>query len=107
MNRDSVSFASSGDNVVLTGSGSNTFQVYSLVLTLASSTTVQLKSGSTALTGAMTGTSFVFDLRPLFKGGLAPWFVTAPGANFTITLGSAVQCSGQITYGINNAEQYD
>jgi hypothetical protein len=105
MNRDSVSCAASGANTIVTGVASTSIQVYSLILTLASSTTVQIKSGSTALTGAMTGTSFVFDFRS-DRTGIVPWFVTAPGDNLVITLGSAVQCSGQITYGTNNIEQY-
>jgi hypothetical protein len=106
MNRDSLSFASSGANTAIAAVASTPIQVYSLVLTLASSTTVQLKSGSTALTGAMTGTSFVFDFRPQARGGNVPWFVTAPGDAFVVTLGSAVQCSGQVTYGTGQVEQY-
>jgi len=107
MNRDVISCASSGDNTVITNSSTHTIQIYALAFTLASSTTVTLKSGSTALTGAMTGTAFVFDVRPIPRGGLMPWFNIGPGQNFVINLGGAVQCSGQVTYGIDNAEAYD
>lgn len=96
MIRAVLSFASSGDNTAIAAGASNErIKVYSIEMTLASSTTVTFKSGaSTSLSGAETMTGLIKDMRLPSQ----PWFVTAPGQAFVINLGGAVQTSGQIQY---------
>jgi hypothetical protein len=68
-------------------------RVLALAANYASSTTLKLQSGgSTGLTGAMTGTSFVWPWNP------AGWVQTASGEKLNAVMGSSVQLSGTIVY---------
>lgn len=89
-----VNASASGDNTVIAGVAGKSIYVYGFDLSLAQSTTFTLKSGaSTSLTGPMT-------LNAYSKSATyAPaYWVTNPGDNLVINLGSAIQCSGTIWY---------
>jgi hypothetical protein len=91
-----ISFSSSGDNTVVSGTGGQTIRVHRMVFVVTSAVNVTVKDGaSTSLTGAMPMTAY---------GGVAldlsdtPWFVTASGNALVINLSAAVQVSGFIQY---------
>ena len=89
--RVKVDVAASGDLIAaVTG---KSIRVIAVAVYYASSTTLKLQSGaSTDLTGAMTGTSFVWPWNP---GG---WLQTASGEKLNAVMGSSVQLSGTIDY---------
>lgn len=90
-----VSFAGSGDNTVVSATALQTVKVYRLLLVCASAVAVTIKDGAgTSLTGAMTLGALVLDQQPI----ATPWFTTASGNAFVVNLGSAVQCSGKVSY---------
>lgn len=86
-----VSISSSGD-LIGAVSGQQIY-IYGLDLVLASSTTLTLKCGSTALTGAMTLISYSKQVI-----ADTPYWVCPAGTAFVGTLGSGVQTSGVIWY---------
>jgi len=91
--RASVSFNTSGSNTVIAGVAGKQICIYGLDLYLASSTTIQLFDNTTALTGAMTTTSYTKQVKS------TPCYWTLPaGDSFNITLGSGVQTSGAVWY---------
>lgn len=92
-NQISVSISASGDNVVIPAIPGQLIQVYGVVLSLDTETTVQFKSGTTALSGAQRMDSLVLDKTP---GD--PWYITARGEAFVISLGAAVQCGGTLYF---------
>lgn len=88
-----VSAASSGDNTLIAGVSGKQVYVYGFDLFLASSTTLTLKCGTVALTGAMTLTSYS---KGIASG--SPYWVCPAGAAFVGNLGSGIQMSGSIWY---------
>jgi len=92
-NQISVSISASGDNTVIPAIPGQVIQVYGMVLSLAGDTTVQFKSGTTALSGPQTMDSIILDKTP---GD--PWYITARGEAFVISLGSSVQCGGTLYF---------
>lgn len=90
-----ISNSSSGDTTVVTGVASKSVRVYRLVLVFGGTTTITLKDGTTALTGAMTfnaGGSLSLDV------GSVPWWVTTAGNGFVINSSAAVSVAGFIQY---------
>lgn len=91
-----VSFSSSGDNTVVSGTGGQTIRVHRIMFVVAGTVNVTLKDGaSTSLSGAIPMTAYgglILDLSD------TPWFVTAAGNAFIINLSAAVQVSGFIQY---------
>jgi hypothetical protein len=92
LSRAVVDLSASGDQIVIAGAVGETIRVYRLLLAAASLTTVQIKSGLTPLSGALTLLALVLDFDP------EPWFVTASGDDFVLALGGAVQVSGTVYY---------
>lgn len=92
-NQVAVSISLSGDNIVIPAMTGQSIQVYGIVLSLASDTTVQFKSGSTPLSGAQVMNGLLLDKTP---GD--PWYITNRGEAFVITLGTAVQCGGTVYF---------
>lgn len=89
-----ISTSASGDTTILAAQSGRVIKVHRLKLSLASETTVQFKSGSTALSGAETSLTQVLDYND------NPWYTTRLGEAFVISLGGAVQCGGTIWYRI-------
>lgn len=91
-----VSFASSGDNTVVSAVTSQIVRVYRIILTTAAATNITMKDGaSTSLSGAMpfgVNGSLVLDMQG------EPWYVTSAGNAFIINSSNAVQVSGTVYY---------
>ena len=91
-----ISFATSGDNVVVAAVAAKSVAVYRLYFTVASATNITIKDGAgNALTGAMavaSNGSFFFDLNGL------PWWNTTAGNAFIINSSAPVQVSGRVEY---------
>lgn len=87
--------AASGSITVITGTAGSPMKIWQVLANSVTATTLTFGDGSTALSGpvALGATS---SLVLPYTG--APWFYVAPGDNFTITNGSAVQISGTIYY---------
>lgn len=94
LNVATISTSSSGDTTVIAAQTNKLIKVHRVKLSLASETTVQFKSGSTALSGPETTLVQVLDYND------NPWYSTRPGEAFVISLGSAVQCGGSVWYRI-------
>lgn len=92
-----VDSAAGGSLTIVSGTSGKTIRILGLDLNTASSTTIQFKSGSTALTGAMTVTSKHLD-PIVMNDQMVPWFTCASGEAFVITMGGAVQISGVVLY---------
>jgi len=90
----SVSLSNSGDNTVIAAQSGKTIAVHRMKLSLAFEETVQIKSGSTALSGPETMAAQVLDYSD------EPYYRTAAGEAFVISLGGAVQCGGTVWYRI-------
>ncbi len=90
-NQVAVDLSTSGDHVVVPAQTGRSIQVVRIVLTMSATTTVQFKSGSTALSGPMTCSSLMFT----DETG-SPWFITNAGEALGISLGSSVACGGFI-----------
>ena len=82
---------------MITGVAGTTIRVYALVLSVATTTTVQFKDGATALSGAMTLTAGI-PLALEYFPDMRPLYVCSAGADFTLTLGAAIQTSGTVWY---------
>lgn len=89
----SVSISSSGDTIVIPGISGQAISVISMILSLETETTVQFKSGSTALSGAQPMLAITLD-----EQARGPWYVTANSEAFVISLGSSVACGGTVWY---------
>ena len=93
-----VSFSSSGENTVVSGTASQTIRVFAGSFSAASAVTLTIKdaaSGNTLATvPLLSGGSFNFDT--IHSG--APLFVTASSGAFIISLGSAVSVTGFVQY---------
>lgn len=85
--------SASGDRTVITGLSGKTISVYGFDLSLSATTSVTLKCGSTALTGAMPMNAWS---KPVTQ---APaYFVCAGGSNLVINLGTSASMGGVIFY---------
>ena len=93
----SISAASSGENVLVAGTASQTIRVFAIFLIAAAAVDIKFKDAAsgTDLTGAMSLAA---------KGGMVldpmgePWFKTATAGAFILNLSAAVQVSGRIYY---------
>jgi hypothetical protein len=96
LQRAKIDTATSGaGNRLVTNTYSAALRVYQLYFTVASDTTVQFFSATTALTGTMTvkaGNDYVFQFSPV------GWLETASGEDLNVTLGGGVQMSGSLVY---------
>lgn len=88
-----VSASSSGDNTLIAAVSGKQIYVYGLDVYLASSATLTLKCGSTALTGAMTISSYS---KTITSG--SPYWVCPANTALVGSLGTGVQASGVIWY---------
>lgn len=88
-----VSGSSSGDNTLIAAVSTQQIYIYGLDLVLASSGALILKCGSTALTGAMTLTSYSKQVI-----ADTPYWVCPLNTAFVGNLGSGIQMSGAIWY---------
>lgn len=82
----------SGTGEIVAAQAGTRIIVMNYTVTVASTVTLTWKSASTALSGAMTVT---VGLSPLASESL---MATASGEALNLTLGSAVQVSGHLTY---------
>lgn len=92
-NRNAINFAASGDNTAIAAVSGQQIFIYGFDISLASATTVTLKCGTVALTGAMT-------MRAYSKGITASnaYWVCPANTAFVINLGGAVQTSGAVWF---------
>ena len=91
----SLSFATLGDNTLVSATVSQTIRVFRLVLVVEGDVGVKLMTGVTNLTGVMKlkdGGSIILD----FDG--EPWFVTGSNEAFIANLDAAVNVRGFIQY---------
>ncbi len=85
-----IAIGSLGDNTIVTAENARqTISVVGGYLTLDTATTVQIKSGTNAITGPTLMSRLFLD-----KVDSAPWYITNPGENLVIALGSSVGCNG-------------
>ena len=89
-----VSFTGTGDQIVVAGVAGKRISVFGLDLSLSTPQTLQLKSGSNALTGAMTMNAWS---KPILLTAPA-YFVTNAGENLVITMGGSATVGGIIWY---------
>jgi hypothetical protein len=95
-----VNAAASGDNTIIAAPGAGKqIEVRGYHIAAAGAVTATWKSGSTALTGAMTmATGTPHDAYSWAD----PVFLLAANEALVLTLGGAVQVSGHVTYVIRN-----
>lgn len=95
----SVSFAASGDNIVIANSSNNGIvKIYRVSLTIFAATTLQFKGGAQPVRyDFSTSGAMVLDYS---FANMSPWYSTLIGANFVINNSNAVQISGGIDYAI-------
>lgn len=98
----SVSTASSGNTTLVQAISDRRIRVVGGCLVAANSVTVQFKSGSDNLTGAMSMISGTPLSIPLGGNMIDPiaHFSTAHGQALILTLGGAVQVSGWLVYDV-------
>lgn len=93
-----VSFSSSGENTVVSGTASQTIRVFAGSFSAASAVTMTIKDAASGTTLAtvplLSGGSFNFDT---IQSG-EPLFVTASSGAFIISLSSAVSVTGFVQY---------
>ncbi len=95
MSQDVISFASSGNNTLVSGVASQTIRVYKIFFVLAGDVNYKFIDGASDMTGVMTGLSagsFVLDFDD------ESWLSTSAGNDLILNLSSAVQVSGRIFY---------
>ena len=91
----SLSFATSGNNTLVSATASQTTRVFRIVLVFEGDVGIKFISGTTDQTGVMKmkdGGSMVLD----FDG--EPWFVTGANEAFIANLDAAVNVRGWIQY---------
>lgn len=92
----SISAASSGANTLVAAVTGKKIRVLGYVLVAANAVNANFESGTTDISGVMSLPAFG---GVSYAGGReAPAFETASGAALGLTLGSAVQVSGHISY---------
>lgn len=95
-----IDFAASGDNQVIPAFTGGIIRVHRMFIWFASATSITIKDGSTALTGAMAfPANMGFILDPSFSN--EGWWVTSQGNAFVINNSLAVQVSGTVWYVID------
>lgn len=97
-----INTAAGGTVEIVAAVSGKRIKVYAIFFTLASATTVNIKSASTTLTGDMTLSSFSLDPM-MFGKNMFPWLQTAAGEALNFTFGGAVQCSGVVYYTTTDA----
>lgn len=95
LNRAAVDFSAGGDNTIIAAVAGKRILVHRLILVVSAATSIIVKRGATALTGAMSMSA---------NGALSldttgePWFTTDINENFVINLSAGVQVGGSIYY---------
>ncbi len=95
LSRAIVSFSSSGDHTLVAGVSGQTIRMFRLLITLAGTANVILKSGSTPLTGSMAlaaNGGLILD----FNG--EPWFVTGATEALVMNTSESVVTGGAVWY---------
>lgn len=95
LNIAAIDISASGDNTVIAGQSGRIISVYRVKMSLAVETTVQIKSGSRALSGPETMAAQVLDYSD------QPYYRTGAGEALVVSLGTSTQCGGSIWYRIN------
>jgi hypothetical protein len=77
-------------------------QLWGCTFTTASATTLNFKSGTNTLTGAMNASVIHIDPEwgPIPATQAIPWLETNVGESLTVTAGGAVQVSGPFMYSV-------
>lgn len=93
----SISFSAAGDNVIVSGFGSQTIRVFRIFYVVNGTNNLTYKFGSTAANqvGPMNfvaGSTMVLDTSP------APWFTSVAGSGFIINASSTQSVAGRIYY---------
>ncbi len=94
LQRATINISTATSTTLVAGVAGKTTRVFSILLVSASSQVLNLKNGSTSMTGDMTLTTLALD--PIAYGN--PRFECADGANLVLTSGAAVQLSGSVWY---------
>lgn len=91
-----INCASSGNNVIVAGSGALIIRVYGFWFAVASAVTVKWRSNSTDFhpSISLVNTGSGWDLP---RDG-RPWFTCVAGEDLVLNLGTAVQTSGRLYY---------
>lgn len=92
-----IATTGSGDKTIIAAGGAGILtKVHRLYFTVDGATTITIKRGSTALTGAIVlaaaGSSFFLDFSS------EPWFTTAANETFVINTSAAVAMAGRVEY---------
>lgn len=87
-----INASGSGDLTLVAGVALQTVRVHRLFWTLDAVSTVTVKRAATALTGALSAQTAMFDYSDL------PWFTTNAGEGFILNLSAAAQISGRLYF---------
>ena len=90
-----IDLVATGDNTIIAAVAAQTIRVHRIFFVASAATTIIIKDGSTALTGAITvtaGGSFVLDMDG------DPWFVCSTNTAFIINQSGTAQISGRAYY---------
>lgn len=90
-----LSATANGNNIVVASLSSKTIKVYRMILSASVAVDVIMKSGSTALTGAI----HLSTTQPLVLGfNIYPWFHTAVAADdFVLNLSTTASVTGSVS----------
>jgi len=85
---------------LVAGVAGKRIQLWGCTFTTASGTTLEFKSGTHSLTGAMSALTIQIDppAGPVPATQAIPWLETNAGEDLTVTAGGAVLVTGQIMY---------
>lgn len=90
-----IDFVATGDNTIVAAVAAQTIRLHRIFFVASAATTIIIKDGATALTGAITvtaGGSFVLDMDG------DPWFVCSTNTAFVINQSGTAQISGRAYY---------
>lgn len=90
-----ISFAASGDNIIVAAVTGKKIYVFRLYFILGATSTITFKRGTTSLSGAMP---FNANQGMVLDPTECPWHQTDSGEAFVINSSNAVQVSGSIGY---------
>lgn len=95
--------AASGDaTIIAAGGAGKVIRVYRMVVSSSIANTLTVKSGSTALTGAIgmaAASPMVLDVATEWT----PWFVTGPNEAFILNNSAIAALGGHVTYSVETA----
>ena len=88
-----INATGAGEKTIIAAAAGKTYRILAIFFYLAAAEAITIKSGSTALTGAMTISSFERDFTTA-----QPWFICADNEAFIISLATGGQTSGRVYY---------